>query len=158
MFQNVKFADATVKLVKTTKITVPNVLKEESDSHNVVVTMVTMMLVVMVANHVLINVSPVKDLLTIVLFVPPTDNQLQIVNVNSLPVTMKLEDKLTVHHVTTNVTPVLLTPPVKNVLTTLTELLNQIVDVLTDTLKLTPKFVLNVTVDVTLVLIMLKTV
>jgi hypothetical protein len=71
---------------------------------------------------------------------------------------MKLMDKLTVHHVTTNVTPVLLTPPVKNVLTTLTELLNQIVDVLTDTLKLTPKSVLNVTVDVTLVLIMLKTV
>jgi division protein CdvB (Snf7/Vps24/ESCRT-III family) len=71
---------------------------------------------------------------------------------------MKLEDKLTVHLVTSNVTPVHLTPPVKNVLETLTELLNQIVDVLMVTLKSNKKSVQNVTVDVTLVLNMLKTV
>jgi hypothetical protein len=98
----------------------------------------------------------VKDLLTIVLFVPKTDNQLQTVLVHLNLVSMKLLDKLIAHLVTSNVKPVLLIPPVKNVPTTLTEPLNQIVDVLMDTLKSNKKSVQNVTANVPLALNMLK--
>jgi hypothetical protein len=95
----------------------------------------------------------VKDPLITVSLVLLTDNLLLNVLVHSNLVSMKFKEKLIAHLVTTDVTPVLLIPLVKNVLTNLTETSPQFVTVLMDTLKKMSKFAHLVPSNVKLVLI-----
>jgi hypothetical protein len=158
MNQNVQHVDTDVDSVKDLLSTVPNVLKEDSDYQIVVAQLTPSMMVPLNVNLVVTNAPTVLDLLITVPFVPLTELMLKNAHVHSKMDTMRLLDNLTVHLVVSDVSLVPLMKLVKSVPLILTELLNQFVTVLLDTLNLTPKSVHHVTSNVLNVLIMLKTV
>lgn len=158
MNQNVHLVDIDVDFVKILNTIVSNVLKEDSDYQIVVVQLILSMMVPQNVNLVVTDVLNVKELKITVPFVPLTEWTQPIVSVHLNMVTMKLLVKLTAHLVTSDVKPVLPIPLVKFVPSILTELLNQFVTVLLDTLKTIPKSVHHVTLNVLNVLIMPKTV